>query len=91
MGKEYEFPVIIKDNKRFALRWYITKYSGYSHAIINRFIESGDIAAHLIGTQVYVDVDEALTVLSKSRFHPKKSALAATKILSGDQKTDLFA
>jgi hypothetical protein len=91
MGTEYAFPVIIKDKKRLAKRWYITLYSGYSITVINRFIESGDIAVHLVGAQVYIDVDEALNVLSKSRFHPKKSANAASKILNDEQRADLFA
>jgi hypothetical protein len=91
MSKEYIFPMIVQDNKRFALRHHVSIYSGYTIGTINRLIESGDIAAHLIGYQVYIDVDEALIVLSKSRFHPKKSAFAASKILTEAQKVDLFA
>jgi hypothetical protein len=91
MNKEYVFPQILHNNKRLALRHHVSIYSGYAVSIINRLIESGDIASHLVGYQVYIDVDEALTVLSKSRFHPKKSALAASKILSNEQKADLFS
>jgi hypothetical protein len=91
MNKEYIFPMIVKDNKRFALRHHVSIYSGYSIGVINRLIDSGEIDTHLIGYQVYIDVDDALTILCRSKFHPKKSALAANKILSADQKADLFA
>jgi hypothetical protein len=90
MSNEYAFPVIVQDNKRLALRFHVANYSGYSIHIVNRFVESGDIASHLIGLQIYIDVDEALTVLSKSRFHPRRSASAASKIMSDEQKADLF-
>jgi hypothetical protein len=91
MNKEYNLPMIVQGNKRLGLRNHVAVYSGYSLMVINRLIESGEIAGHLIGLQIYIDVDEALAVLSKSRFHPKKSAIAASKILSDEQKADLFA
>jgi hypothetical protein len=91
VNHEYIFPVVVQDNKRLALRHHVSIYSGYTVSVINRLIESGEIGTHLVGYQIYVDVDQALTVLSKSRFHPKKSALAASKILSDEQKADLFA
>jgi hypothetical protein len=91
MSNEYKFPMILQDNKRLALRHYVSIYSGYAISIINRLIESGEIATHLIGLQIYIDVDAALMALSKSKYHPRKSAHAASKILTAEQKTDLFA
>jgi hypothetical protein len=91
MNSEYIFTIVIQDNKRLALRHHVSIYSGYTVSVINHLIESGNIATHLVGYQVYIDVDEALTSLSKSRYHPKKSALAASKVLSDDQRADLFA
>jgi hypothetical protein len=90
VSKDYIFPTILQDNKRLALRHHVSVLSGYSILIINRLIEAGDIETHLIGYQIYIDVDEALTVLSKSRYHPKRSAIAASKVLSDEQKSDLF-
>ena len=87
---EYVFPVIFPDNKRFAIRRHVVNYSGYSLAIINSFIDKGDIAITLIDRQLYIDVDEALRVLSKSRFHPKRATFAASKVLTPEQKQDLF-
>jgi hypothetical protein len=91
MNSEYIFPMVVQDAKRFALRHHVSVYSGYTVTVINRLIESRNIATHLIGYQIYIDVDEALTALAKSRFHPKKSALAASRILNDEQRADLFA
>jgi hypothetical protein len=85
------FPFIWHDNKRLALRYHVAIYSGYPVPVINRLIREGEIETTLIGLQIYIDVDEALAVLSKSRFHPKRSASAAQKILTDEQKADLFA
>jgi hypothetical protein len=90
VSHDYVFPTIVQDTKRLALRHHVSVLSGYSMLVINRLIEGGNIETHLIGYQIYIDVDEALTVLSKSRFHPKRSALAASKVLSEGQKADLF-
>jgi hypothetical protein len=90
VSKDYIFPTILQDNKRLALRYHVSVLSGYSILIINRLIEADDIETHLIGYQIYIDVDEALTVLSKSRYHPKRSAIAASKVLNDQQKADLF-
>jgi hypothetical protein len=90
VSNDYVFPTIVQDNKRLALRHHVSVLSGYSMLTINRLIEVGDIETHLIGYQIYIDVDVALTVLSKSRFHPKRSALAASKVLTEGQRADLF-
>ena len=91
MQKDYLFPVILQDGKQFALRHHIRLYSGYSVTIINRLIENVDIATHLIGFQVYIDVDKALTVLSNGRFQPRRAAFAASKILNEQEQADLFS
>lgn len=71
------------------MRQHVVNYSGYSLAIINSFIDKVDIAITPIGRQLYIDVDEALGVLSKSRFHPKRATFAASKVLTPGQKQDL--
>jgi hypothetical protein len=82
--KEYPFPTIVNNGKQFALRQHIGKFTGHSASTTNRLIDEGKIAAHLIGVQVYVEVEEALTALSKCRYQPRRSALV-------EYKPDLFA
>jgi hypothetical protein len=90
MEKEYRPPLILYDGKRYALRHHVARYSGYYISIINRLIDQGKIASYLINFKVYIDLDEALTVLSQSRFSTRRSAAAAAKILSPEQRADLF-
>jgi hypothetical protein len=63
MEMDFSFPFIWQNGKRLALRHHVAEYSGYAILIINRFIGSVDIASHLIGLQIYINIDEALTVL----------------------------
>lgn len=91
MSDDYLFPIIWHDNKRLALRHHVARYSGYAIGVINHLIDIGEIETTLIGLQIYIDVDEALIALSKSRFNTKRSAIAASKVLTVEQKQDLFA
>jgi hypothetical protein len=36
-----------------------------AHMTLSKYINSGDIAVHLIGTTIYIDADEAFKVLRK--------------------------
>jgi hypothetical protein len=91
MDQGYHFPVILQEGKRLGLRHHVAQHSDYSVLTINRLIESGNIASHLISYQIYIDIDEALTALSNSRFQPRRRSTAANKVLSDKQKTNLFA
>lgn len=90
MSNDYLFPIIWQDKKRLALRHHVALYSRYPISVINRLIGEGKIATTLIGFNIYIDVDEALTVLSESRFNHRYSASAASKILTDKQKQNLF-
>lgn len=74
MDMAFKFTAIFSDGKRFGLRHHVARHAGCSIYNINGLIYSGQIAVHLIGVQVYVDVDEALSVISKTQFGVRRSA-----------------
>jgi hypothetical protein len=73
MNTEYQFPLLYNDGKQFVLRLHIAKHSGHNLSTINRLINEGKIGVTLIGVQVYIEVEEALTALSKCRYQPRRS------------------
>jgi hypothetical protein len=54
-----------------------------SHTYLARHIRNGDISVHLIGTTIYIDIEEALSVLGNP---PLRSQVREETI-----KSDLFA
>jgi hypothetical protein len=51
--------------KRFMTRADFVGMYRTSHVTLAKYINSGDIAVHLIGTNIYIDADEAFAVLRK--------------------------
>jgi hypothetical protein len=94
MTDDYPFPVVMQNGKSHALRNHVSIYSGYPVPIINRFIDSGELEIRLIGLQVYIDVEEALNLLYKSKFMPKRTALGVKREASAHNvaaKVDMFS
>jgi hypothetical protein len=84
MNTDFVHPQIQHEGKRYAKPHHVVQHAGRPVAVIKRLVDSGDIAAHLINAVVYIDIDEALAVLSTSNSRPKTPA----KALGG---VDLFA
>jgi hypothetical protein len=51
--------------KRFMTRADFVGMYRTSHVTLSKYINAGDIAVHLIGTNIYIDADEAFAVLRK--------------------------
>jgi hypothetical protein len=81
---DFPHPIIIENGKRFARCWHVAQYSGKPVGVVTRLVDRGEIAAHLFNAQVYIDIDEALAVLSKITVRRKTAKVVELTV-------DLFA
>jgi hypothetical protein len=89
MSANYLFPIITQNGKHLALRQHVARHAGHTVGSINILIEDGQIEMHLIGLQIYIDVDEALTALAKSRFGMRRALKTGDRTYS-NENADLF-
>jgi hypothetical protein len=64
--------MIVQDGKRYARFNHFAQYAHRPVSVVTRLVDNGDIAAHLINAQVYIDIDEALSVLATVNPRGKK-------------------
>jgi hypothetical protein len=69
----YDFPVIIRNGKKFGKRTPIALYGGWSLPVINKVVEEDDIESIVVNFQLYIDVEATIAALARRKYQPLKS------------------
>lgn len=94
MSRDYPYPVIIQDGKRYGLGTHISNFTGHTQTRVSDTAEANDVATIHRGFKVYFDVDAMLEALKHVRFQPRNTITEVD--LGPDRqarrlKNDLFA